>query len=110
MYKQVNYHEFHSSIREGTNLKIVQFTKNWSGACEIMTQMLGDLSEVYSKEVKFYNVNIDEDKLLEYEFGILETPSILFFKSNEIVDYITGLVAKQKIKEKIESLIQESSS
>lgn len=106
MYRRLSYCNFHSIIGNDSNLKVVQFSKNWSGACEIMLQMIGDLSEVYGNEAMFYYVNIDEEKLLEYEFGILETPSILFFKSNEIVDHITGLVAKQKIREKIEMLIQ----
>jgi thioredoxin-like negative regulator of GroEL len=50
-------------------------------------------------------VDVEKETGLDDEYGVIELPTILFFRSGNIIDHITGLVPKNVIISKIENAL-----
>jgi thioredoxin 1 len=105
MLKAVSKGNFKKEVIESPAIAVVQFKKEWSGTCRIIEPAYRDLANSYNGVVNFYTVDADEEKELDTEYGVMEIPTILFFKSGKIIDHTIGLVSKSILTEKIENAI-----
>ena len=64
-----------------------------------------DLSIVYDGSANFYTVDIEEEKRLSKAFGIMEVPTILFFRNGELIDHAVGMISKNALIAKIETAL-----
>ncbi len=95
-------------ILESKVLSIVTFESKWSGSCQIVAPILEELATKYEHTIFFYRIDIEEEKEITYEYGIMELPTILFFQNGEVIEHITGLTSKYTIQEKIENILFSS--
>lgn len=105
MYKQVSKQDFNKEVIESMALVIVQFKKNWNGACQIIEPVYTDLANMYKGIVRFYAVDVETESDLEKEYGVMELPTILFFKGGQVIDHAIGLTPKNVLISKIENAI-----
>lgn len=96
---------FQSEIRGTKNLSLVQFKTEWSGACQIIDPVYRELAKSYNAQVNFFTVDAEKEKDLHREFGIRELPTILFFKSGQLIDHVIGLTSKNRLIAKIENAL-----
>jgi thioredoxin 1 len=97
--------ELENEITGNSNLSLVQFRLDWSGACQIIAPVYEELSGSYSGVVNFYTVDVEQEQGVDDEYGIVELPTILFFKKGKIVDHIRGLVSRNVMISKIENAL-----
>jgi len=97
-------------ILENKVLSVVIFESEWNGSCQIVAPILDDLATKYENTINFYKIDIDEEKEIAYEYGIMDLPTILFFQNGEVVDHIIGLSSKHIIQEKIEHVLFPSNN
>lgn len=86
-------------------LCVVHFKTEWSGTCQIMQPVYEELAKYYKDLADFFWVDADQDKILLTQYGFKEVPTILFFRNNELIDFVTGLVTKNKLIAKIENAL-----
>jgi thioredoxin 1 len=106
MYKATTAQGFKKEVLESKNLSLVKFHVAWSGTCQIIEPIYMDLSKSYQGMVNFFTVDIEKEKELDKEYGIMELPTILFFKSGKLVDHAVGLLPKNMLIAKIEKAIE----
>ncbi len=102
MSKPISKNNFQKEVMESDVLSLVQFKKQWNGLSQIIEPVYNELAKSYDGMVNFYTVDVEKEKGLEAEFGVMEIPTILFFKSGKIVDHVIGLTPKNIIISKIE--------
>ena len=61
-------------------LSLVHFKAKWSGACQIIEPLYNELAKSYKGVVHFYSIDVEKMNGLEKEYGVLDFPTILFFK------------------------------
>ncbi len=108
MNKAIGKKEFKSHVVESINLSLVQFKTEWNGACQIVSMIYDDLANAYKGAANFFTVDVEEEIHLGKEYGIIEIPTILFFKSGKVIDYATGLTPKNVLISKIENALSTS--
>ncbi|HLK30818.1 MAG TPA: thioredoxin family protein [Puia sp.] len=96
---------FSKSELNSKTLSIVHFTMEWNGASQIVSMIYDDLANSYNGSANFYTVNIEEEKALSKELGVMEIPTILFFRSGELIDHAVGLISKNALIAKIETAL-----
>jgi thioredoxin 1 len=89
-------------------LILVHFTTSWNGASQIVSIIYDDLAEIFNGAAKFYTVDFEKESALGKEYGIMEVPTILFFKNGQLVDHAVGLVSRSLLITKIENALQIS--
>lgn len=97
--------EFKREIIDSLNLSVVQFRIEWSGACQIIAPVYDELASSYRGQAKFFTVDVEAEETLGDEYGVMELPTILFFKEGKLIDHVKGLVPKNVIITKIENAL-----
>lgn len=110
MNRTISKNDFKKEVTGNINLTLVQFTIEWNGACQIIAPVFEELAKSYKGQASFYTVDIEKEKGIEKEFGIMELPTILFFKGGEIIDHVKGLISKNKMIMKIENALAAGSN
>ncbi|TMI95782.1 MAG: thioredoxin family protein [Bacteroidetes bacterium] len=108
MNKVIGKKEFKTEVVESLHLSIVQFKTDWNGASQIVSMIYEDLAKAYKGSANFFTVDAEEEIHLGKEYGINEIPTILFFKSGKVIDYVTGLIPKNVLITKIENALSSS--
>jgi thioredoxin 1 len=109
MKKELNKENFERLVINRTHLSIVKFKTEWSGACQIIFPIYEDLANTYHNKADFFIVDVDEEKAIHAQYGLLELPAILFFKGGKLIDHAIGLTSKSNLVDKIEkALINET--
>ena len=77
MVIKVNGEEFNKLAQRSKC--VVDFSATWCGPCQMLAPVLGKVSDNYTEDVKFYNIDIDENSELASSFDITGVPTIIFF-------------------------------
>ena len=96
---------FETEIVKSDKPAVVDFWAPWCGPCKAITPVLEDLAGTYGEQVKFTKCNVDDNPVTPGKFGIKAIPTLIFFKDGEVVDQITGMVAKSKLEDTIKTLV-----
>jgi thioredoxin 1 len=79
----------------------------WAPWCSHCVAMLPNVEQVATEStVPFYKVNIDNEPVLKEQSRIRAIPALLFYRKGKIVDFLFGESTPDKIKQKLESLVE----
>ena len=84
---------------------VVDFWAEWCMPCKAIAPAIEELANEYEGRVKVAKVDVDNNQEIAGSLGIRSIPMLFFFKGGERVDQIIGAVPKQKITEKLESML-----
>ncbi len=105
MNKVITKEEFQKEVMNNENLALVQFRIEWSGTCQIISPIYEELANSYKGQASFFTVDVDKNDGIDDEYGIMELPTILFFKNGKVIDHITGLTPKNVMIGKINNAL-----
>jgi thioredoxin 1 len=105
MSKKLTKQEFKKEVMESQGLSLVKFKIEWSGACQIIFPIYEELSKSYTGMVNFFTIDVEKESGIDKEYGVMEIPTILFFKRGQIIDHVSGLVPKNVVISKIENAL-----
>lgn len=97
----VNDNNFQQEVLESDSLVLVDFWAEWCGPCRMIAPMIGEIAVEYKDKLKVCKLNVEEAPQVASNYGIMNIPTMLIFKSGEIVDKITGAVPKNDLITKI---------
>ena len=101
MIKEINDNEVPDFINNN-NLVILYFRADWCGPCRMVGPIVDEIA-LDNPDVNVGKIDVDSSDIISTKYGIRSIPTILFIKNGEVVDKISGAVAKAVIQEKINS-------
>ena len=104
MALQITDANFAETLQEGKPM-VLDFWAEWCGPCRMVSPIMDELAEDYAGRVNIGKMNVDENNDIVAQYGIRNSPTVLFFKNGERVDKIVGAVPKDKFVAKIEALL-----
>jgi len=84
---------------------LVDFWAEWCGPCKMLTPSVDAIADEYSGKIKVFKLDVDKEPGIAAKYGIMSIPTLIIFKNGEVAEQIVGLMPKQKIEEKISSLL-----
>lgn len=84
---------------------VVDFWAEWCGPCRMMSPIIEELAHEYEGKVEIGKLNVDENSETTEEYGIMNIPTLLFFKNGQVVDKQVGATQKNVLVKKIEALL-----
>ena len=102
--------QFEAEVVQSTLPVVVDFYASWCGPCKVLSPMLDELAGPLTNQVKFVKINVDEANALAQRMEIQAMPTLLFFKNGKIVDRSVGLLWRDMLKTRLESLAKANAA
>ncbi len=102
---EIDDESFESEVIQADKPVLVDFWAPWCGPCKAIGPLIEELAGAFGDQIKFAKCNVDNNPVTPGKFGIKAIPTLIFFKEGNVVDQITGMVAKSKLEESINKLI-----
>ena len=93
------------SLKNGEQPLVIDFWATWCGPCRMVGPVISELATEYDGRVTVGKCDVEENEDLAAEFGIRNSPTIIFFNGGQVVDKIVGAQSKTKLQEKFEALL-----
>jgi len=81
---------FETEVLKANVPVLVDFAAEWCGPCKALAPTLEALAREFQGKVKFVTVDIDEAQLSADRFRITSVPTMMVFKSGEVVSQALG--------------------
>ena len=100
----INQTNFKTEVLDAKTPVLVDFWATWCAPCRAIAPTLDELAEKYKGRFAVAKVNVDEVPDLAAQFGVLNIPTLIFFKAGEEVDRVVGSHPKAQLEAKIQQL------
>ena len=102
----VNESDFREQVLENSGTVLVDFWAQWCPYCRRIAPAFDKVGEQYADTLIAGKINYDEEPQLIERFGIDTIPTLMLFKSGEVI----GSVVAPGSKAAIEAFIKEALS
>lgn len=93
------------SLRNGELPLVVDLWATWCGPCRMVGPIISELANDYDGKIVVGKCDVEENDEIAAEFGVMNIPTILFFKGGKLVDKFVGAAPKDKLDEKFKALL-----
>jgi thioredoxin 1 len=102
---EIDDSSFETEVLQSGKPVMVDFWAPWCGPCKAIGPVVEELADVFGDRIKFTKCNVDDNPVTPGKYGIKAIPTLIFFKEGNIAEQITGMVAKSKLEEVINSVL-----
>ena len=97
--------ENYATEAEGASVPVViDFWSEHCGPCKMLAPVLDEVAEEIGDSGKVTKVDVMDQRELAMKFGIRAVPTLIFMKDGEVKETKTGIMMKDAIIEKLNSL------
>lgn len=93
-------------------LAVVMFYAVWCGKCAMMRPIIEDLEKKYQKKysgsIRFFEVETTESGLLAAEYQTDLLPTFLFFKDQELIAVMQGMISQNDFDARLQKIFRNS--
>ena len=82
-------------------MAVVDMWAPWCGPCRLVSPVVEELARDYSGKISFGKLNVDQNRKIATQYGIMSIPTILVFKNGRLVDQIVGAMPRQMLESRI---------
>lgn len=104
MIKEITDANFAELLATGQPM-VVDFWAPWCGPCKAMLPIIEELATEYEGKITVGKLNVDENDETCSTYGIMNIPTILFFKNGELVNRTVGAMRKADLQNHFEALL-----
>tara|TARA_A100001011_G_scaffold76676_1_gene78949 strand:+ start:1494 stop:1832 length:339 start_codon:yes stop_codon:yes gene_type:complete len=104
----VNEENFDSIVMNSDKPVLVDFWAEWCGPCKMLTPTIEALAKEYKDTSSIVKINVDDSPAIATKYGIRSIPSILLFKSGDVVEQRVGAVSKDELAGMLDKIIKDN--
>lgn len=92
----VNKNNFNQEVLNSDKPVLMDFWAPWCGPCRMVVPLVEEIAKERS-DIKVIKINVDEEKELAMQFGVMSIPTLVVMKNGKIVNQVTGARPKAQI-------------
>jgi len=104
-FKEITDQNFATEILGSDKPAVLDFTASWCQPCKKIRKSLEELAPAYEGRVVIGELNVEHNQKIATEYGVISLPQVMLFKGGQRIETIHGVVPKEKLAAKIDSLL-----
>lgn len=104
MAKQVTMENFKDVMSTDKPI-LLDFWASWCSPCMMVSPSIENLSKKYEGSAVIGKVNIDEQRALAEQFGIMSIPTVYVIKNNKVVGSAVGVRPQKYYEDMLDKAI-----
>ncbi len=89
---------FKAEVLEKSQPTLVDFWAPWCSPCRMIAPIVDEIAAEYFGKAKVGKVNVDENREIAMEYGVMSIPTLIVFKDGKAVDRVVGFKSKNDLK------------
>lgn len=85
---------FQKDVLEHKGIVFIDFYADWCGPCKLTSPIIDELANEM-QNIKFVQVNVDENPELSQTYSVFSIPTFLIVKDGTIVSQFVGAMGKE---------------
>ena len=82
---------------------LVDFWAEWCGPCRMIAPVIDELAGEYEGRARIGKLDVDSNREVATQFGIMSIPTVLVLKNGEIAKKFVGIAQKSDIAEALDA-------
>jgi len=103
--KAVTQEDFQAEVLDSELPVLVDFWATWCPPCRQMAPIVDQLAAELEGKLKVVSVDVDQNPLLQAQYGISAIPTFNIYKGGEVVKQLIGGHPKAAFRKEIESVL-----
>ena len=106
---EINAEDWKKEVLESDRLVVVDFWHEKCPWCLRLAPVYEEVAEEYKGKAKFASMNVlasRENQYLALKFGVMGTPTLIFFCAGRPVDAAIGFQPKERLKGIVEEVLR----
>ena len=96
---------FQEEIKASDLPILVDFWAEWCAPCRMIAPMLEEIAEEYAGRLRVGKLNVDQNRSMAAQFGVMSIPTLILFKDGQIVEQMIGAQPKENLVRVLESAL-----
>lgn len=92
-------------LQEKTTPVLVDFWAEWCAPCRIVSPIIEAIAREYAGKIKVGKLNVDQNQTSAQKFGVMSIPTIVIFKSGEVVKTLVGAQNRENYRKEINEVL-----
>ena len=92
-----------NEIISGSQLTLVDFYATWCGPCKMMHPVLEQLKDDLGDSIRIIKIDVDKNEALSTNYAIQSVPTLMLFRSGEVLWRQSGAMRLGDLKNLIAS-------
>ncbi len=106
----VNADDWEREILQSDTLVVVDFWHEQCPWCKRLEPIYSEVSGEYRNKVKFAKLNVlesNENQQIAVKYGIMGTPTLIFFCDGRPIETVAGFQPKERLKQLVDDVIDK---
>ncbi len=96
---------FEAEVLNSQEPVLVDFWAEWCQPCKMLSPTMDEIADEYAGRAKVTKMNIDDNRQVATQFGIMSIPTVLLFQNGEVKNTFVGLSGKDKFASALDELL-----
>jgi len=105
--QEVNAANFDAEVLKSNLPVLVDFWAPWCGPCKMVAPVVEAISNDFKGKLKVVKLNTDESSQIAAKYQIMGIPTLMFFSGGNMIDRITGYLAKDALAQKVNEVLSK---
>ena len=92
----INKNNFRNEVLDSEKPVLLDFWASWCGPCRMVSPIVDEIAAERG-DIKVGKVNVDEERELAGQFGVMSIPTLVVIKGGRVVNQMVGARAQSQI-------------
>lgn len=92
----INKDNFRNEVLDSEKPVLLDFWASWCGPCRMVSPIVDEIAAEHG-DIKVGKVNVDEERELAGQFGVMSIPTLVVIKGGRVVNQMVGARPKSQI-------------